>query len=122
MNNMTLMIEPNSRDLVFDDNGFFKKIYDTDTIVQNVRHSLLTWKSEFFTDETHGTDYESIFGLNQNDVDEDEIKEIIREAVFQEPEILRINNLDVIYEKRYIEVKFSATLINGETIILEVTA
>ncbi len=87
MENMTLIIDPETHDLIFDENGSFKKIFDIDTTVQNVRHALLTWKDEFFADKTHGTDYERIFGVNQNDIDDDEIKEVIREAVFQEPNI-----------------------------------
>ena len=58
MENMTLLIDPETRDLVFDDAGSFKKIFDTDTTIQNVRHALLTWKAEFFADREHGTDYE----------------------------------------------------------------
>ena len=57
MDNMTLLIDPETRDLVFDEQGDFKKIYDEDTTVQNVRHALITWKAEFFADNTHGTDY-----------------------------------------------------------------
>lgn len=122
MDNMTLMIDPETRDLVFDEDGSFKKIYGIDTTVQNVRHALLTWKAEFFADRIHGTDYERIFGVNQNDVDEDEIKEVIREAIFQEPDVSRIDTLTVSYDRRNITVDFSATLTNGETIVLEVTA
>lgn len=122
MDNMTLLIDPETRDLVFDDAGSFKKIYGIDTTVQNVRHALLTWKAEFFADKTHGTDYERIFGVNQNDIDEDEIKEIIREAIFQEPDVSRIDTLTVSYDRRNISVEFSATLVSGETIVLEVTA
>lgn len=74
MENMTLLIDPDTRDLVLDDEGHFAKIFDRDTTVQNVRHALLTWKAEFFADAVHGTDYERILGVNQNDVDEEEIK------------------------------------------------
>ncbi len=122
MDNMTLLIDPETRDLVLDENGSFKKIYGTDTVVQNVRHVLLTWKAEFFADETHGTDYERIMGRNQNDIDENEIKEIIREAIFQEPAVSWIETLDVSYSEREITVQFTAALSNGEKIGLEVTA
>ena len=54
--NMTLLIDPETRDLVLDENGDFKKIFGKDTVVQNVRHALLTWKAEFFADRRHGTD------------------------------------------------------------------
>lgn len=119
---MTLLIDPETRDLVFDEDGSFKKIYDNDTTVQNVRHALLTWKAEFFADQTHGTDYESIMGKNQNEIEDEEIKEVIREAVFQEPDVSRIDSLEVSYDRREITVKLSATLVDGETIVLEVTA
>ena len=120
--NMTLLIDPETRDLVFDDNGHFKKIFDADTTVQNVRHALLTWKAEFFADRVHGTDYERIMGVNQNDLETGEVEEVIREAVFQEPDVLRIDELTVSYERRNITVTISAALTTGDTINLEVTA
>ena len=120
MDNMTLMIDPETRDLVFDEDGSFKKIYDEDTTVQNVRHALLAWKAEFFADETHGTDYDRIFGLNQNDVDDDEVDEIIREAIFQEQDVSRVDSLVVTHDGRNISVTFSATLVNGKTKVWEV--
>lgn len=122
MDEMTLLIDPETRDLVFDNEGSFKKIYETDTIVQNVRHALVTWKNEFFADEEHGTDYDRIMGVNQNEADEDEVKEVIREAVFQEPYVSRIERIDVTYENRDITVQLSAVLMNEEKITLEVTA
>lgn len=123
MDNMTLLINPETRDLVFDEDGSFKKIFDEDTVVQNVRHALRTWKAEFFADETHGTDYERVVGKNQNDIDDEEVKEVIREAVFQEPEVSRIDSMEVKYDRRSITVTLTATLVNNETITLkEVTA
>jgi len=122
MDNMTLLIDPETRDLVFDENGHFKKIYDEDTVVQNVRHALVTWKAEFFADETHGTDYERIVGKNQNEVDISEVKEVLREAIFQEPYVQRVDSLDVTYENRSITAVFRGTMTNGEKIRLEVTA
>lgn len=55
-------------------------------------------------------------------MDNDEIEEIIREAILQEPDISRIDTLTVSYDRRNISVEFSATLVNGETIVLGVTA
>lgn len=121
MDNMTLLIDPETRDLVFDDSGMLVQIYDEETTVQNVRHTLLTWKEEFFADDEHGTDYERVIGKSQNEIDNDEIEEIIRDAVFQEPEVSRIDSMSVTYENRRISVDFSATLENGESITLEVT-
>ena len=122
MDNMTLKLDEETRDLVFDSDGSFQKIYEEDTIIQNVRNTLLTWKAEFFADETHGTDYERILGKNQNEIDDGEIEEVIREAIFQEPSVTRIDDLKFSYEKRAVEVTVTATLENGEKIKLEVTA
>lgn len=120
--NMTLLIDPETRDLVLDEDGFFKKIYDVDTTVQNVRHALLTWKAEFFADKTHGTDYERIMGVNQNELEVGEIEEVIREAVFQEPAVSWIDNISVSYEQRNVKVEISAVLADEEKIKLEVVA
>ena len=98
------------------------KIYDADTTVQNVRHALLTWKAEFFADLVHGTDYERIVGTNQNEIDISEIQDVIREAIFQENDVSLINTLNVSYDGRNVTAEFSATLVNGETIVSEVTA
>jgi hypothetical protein len=122
MENMTLQIDTETRDLVFDNEGNFAKVFGDETTTQNVRHTLLTWKGEFFADETHGTEYERIMGINQNDVNNGEIDEVMREAIFQEPEVSRIDDLNTIYENRSVSVDFSATLKNGERIGLEVTA
>lgn len=122
MESMTLYIAPDDRDLEFDNAGNFKVIYDDDVTVQNVRHTLLTWKAEFFADREHGTDYEQIMGLNENDIDYGLVEEVIREAIFQEPKVERIDSLDVTLTGRTIDVVFTATLISGETVTLEVKA
>ncbi len=120
--NMTLLIDTETRDLVFDEDGFFKKIYGEDTVVQNVRHALLTWKAEFFADRFHGTDYERIMGVNQNDLEPGEVEEVIREAVYQEPFVARIDEITVSYENRNVTVEITATMVDGEKIRLGVTA
>ena len=122
MDNMTLLIDPETRDLVFDENGMLVQIYDEDTITQNVRHALLTWKKEFFADLEHGTDYDRIMGVPENDIDDEEVKEVIREAIFQEPYVSRISSMEVAYGARTVTVTFSAILTTGEQISLEVTA
>lgn len=119
---MTLLIDPETRDLVFDEGGNFVKIYGADATVQNVRHALLTWKAEFFADLVHGTDYERIMGTNQSEIDINEIQDVVREAIFQEDEVSRIDTLNVSYDGRNVTAEFSATLVSGETIASEVTA
>ena len=117
---MSALLDPETRDLVFDAEGSFQKIYDEDTVVQNIRHALVTWKQEFFADPEHGTDYERIMGTNQNEIEVEEIKEILREAIFQEPNVSRIDTMTVTYDGRSISAEFSATLVNDEQISLEV--
>ena len=81
--NMTLLIDPETRDLVFDDSGNFVKIYDADT---------------------------------------NEVEDIIREAIFQENDVARIDSITVSYNRRSVTAEFTATLVSGETIALGVTA
>lgn len=120
--NMTLYLDPDTFDLEFDENGYFKRIYGDDTTAQNVRNTLLTWKKEFFTDLTHGTAYERIMGKNQNEINQDEIEEILREAVLQEVNVYRVDDIQSTYNGRTIEATVVATLKNGEKIKLEVSA
>ena len=61
-------------------------------------------------------------GLIAQVTDEEEIKEIMREAIFQEPDVSRIDSMTVSYDGRSVSVAFTATLVNKETITLEVTA
>lgn len=120
MNLTTLLIDEYSRDIVFDDKGDVRILHNENVIVQNIRHALLTWKSEFFADVTHGTDYESILGVNQNDIEDDEIKEIIREAVFQEYYVSKIEDIHISYDKRTVDISLKIVLISGARIMLEV--
>ena len=120
--NMTLLIDPETRDLVLDENGDFKKIFGKDTVIQNVRHALLTWKAEFFADRRHGTDYERIMGVNQNELEDGDVDEVIREAVFQEPDISWIESLTITFENRTITAEILAVTVDDEVVRLEVTA
>ena len=61
-------------------------------------------------------------GVNQNELDDDEVREVIREAVFQEPYVSRVEKIDVTYENRNITVQLLAVLMDEEKITLEVTA
>lgn len=60
-------------------------------------------------------------GANQNEIDEDEVKEIIREAVFQEPYVLRVEMVEITYKNRSITVWIHVVLTDEEKITLEVT-
>lgn len=114
MDNMTLLIDPETKDLVFDEAGMLVQIFDVETTIQNIRHALLAWKEEFFADDEHGTDYDRIIGRNQNEIDEDEIEQIIRDAVFQEDDVERIDELTVEYANRKLTIELTITPSAGD--------
>ena len=61
-------------------------------------------------------------GKNQNDLEDGEIDEVIREAIFQEPDVSRVDELHVTYDRRSVSVEFLAVLTDNTKIRLEVTA
>lgn len=121
MEDMTFLIDPETRDLVLDENGDFVRIYDEEAVAQNIRNTLLAWKGEWPLNLEHGTDYARIMGLKGADYDQDRAEEVIREAIFQEPMIRQIDELKLVRADRELTVSFTATLTNGKTITLEVT-
>ena len=58
MENYTLKIDPNSRDLVLNDDGMMELVFGGDSSAQAVRLTLEAWKGEFPFDPTHGTEYD----------------------------------------------------------------
>ena len=72
-------------------------------------------------DESHGTDYERIFGRRRSDLENDEVEEVLREAIFQETDVEQIDQLDAETDGRELSVAFSGTLYSGQTISMEVT-
>jgi len=120
---MTLLIDKNTRDIVFDADGMMVLIHDNETVAQNIRNILLTWRGEFFLDENHGTDYESVMGQVPTAELFELAKETIRDAVFQEPTVQQVDNIKVEYtsENRQITASFSGVLIDGSSISIEVT-
>ena len=70
---------------------------------------------------TRGTDYERIFGRRRSDLENDEVEEVLREAIFQETDVEQIDRLDAETDGRELSVAFSGTLYSGQTISMEVT-
>ena len=121
--NMTLYIDPDSRDLVIDDeDGHMGRVFGDDTTKQAVRLTLQTWMGEFFLDTGHGTEYDRILGKKPYELQEDEIDEVIRAAIFQEVEVSHIDTMDTEVANKTISTAFAATLYSGNTISMEVTA
>lgn len=110
MANLTLKINSETRDLEFT-NGILDIVSDSDSILQNIRNTLLVYKGEFEKDTNHGTDYETIF--SELVIDE-EIIEIIRDAIFQEEFVAEVVEIKIEHSSRQITVNFTARLISGE--------
>ena len=60
--NYTLKIDPNTRDLVLDDDGVMVTVAGPLTSAQCVRLTLQAWRGEFPFVPSHGTEYERIMG------------------------------------------------------------
>ena len=118
--NWTLKIDPESRDLILDDAGMLETISGDDTTAQAVRLTLEVYRVEFTFDPTHGTAYERIMGKKRHELEDDEIPEVIRDAVFQEPQVVEINAIDYELVGRGLEIAVTGRLQSGNTIKTEV--
>lgn len=116
----TLKLDPVTRDLMFDGNGIMLTVEGDEATAQNITNTLNTWLGEFMLDETHGTDYELILGDNYFDATDDEVKEIIRDAILQEPQVTLIKSINVERgESRTLTFGFDGELASGSSISLE---
>lgn len=109
MDNMTLRIGQNG-DLVIGDDGIMQTIGGADTTAQNICMTIKAWKEDFPLVPEHGTDHNSVFGVG---VDDGQVKEAYREAIFQENEIAQINNLTVERDARAVNIVFEALTEEG---------
>ncbi|MCI8661386.1 MAG: hypothetical protein HFG54_14280 [Lachnospiraceae bacterium] len=114
----TWLLNPETKDLVFDAEGILSVIEDEAADIQQIWMVLQTWKGDFNLVPNHGTDYERILGEPE---DEDTADEIIREAVFQEPDVSSLDEIFTeVIEKRALEISISGTLKNGASVSMEV--
>lgn len=119
--NMTLLIDPETRDLVFDEDGIMSTIYDDETSSQSVRLTLQVYRDELPFDTTHGVLYDRILGRHPHELQNDEIAEIIRAGVFQESNVAQIDNLTAkVGEKRRLDISVSGRLTSGAPFNVEV--
>ena len=119
--NYTLRIDPESRDITFDTDGMMETVAGDDTTAQAVRLTLQTWLGEFALVPSHGTNYEAIMGKKPKDLTEDEIPEIVRAAIFQEPEVEEVEEVSYTQAGRSLDIFFVGRLSNGNIISSEVT-
>ena len=119
--NYTLRIDPESRDITFDTDGMMETVAGDDTTAQAVRLTLQTWLGEFALVPSHGTNYEAIMGKKPKDLTEDEIPEVVRAAIFQEPEVEEVEEVTYPQAGRSLDIFFVGRLSNGNIISSEVT-
>lgn len=116
MDNHTLKIDEETRDLVFDEKGNLEMISSDETTAQAVRLTMQAYKKEFPLDITHGTGYDRIMGRSLSQLPKDEIDEVMREAIFQEDEVLQVDQLEIEFNGRELSVNFVGTLQSGKII------
>ena len=119
--NYTLRIDPESRDITFDTDGMMETVAGDDTTAQAVRLTLQTWLGEFALVPSHGPNYEAIMGKKPKDLTEDEIPEVVRAAIFQEPEVEEVEEVTYTQAGRSLDIFFVGRLSNGNIISSEVT-
>ena len=117
----TLRIDPQTRDIVFDEDGMLETISGDEATAQAVRQTLLVYKGEFPLVPSHGTDYEKIMGKKPNELEDDEVPEVIREGVFQEPEVTEVDGVEFNIAGRSMDISVSGRLASGNTITSEVS-
>lgn len=122
MDNYTLKIDPNTRDLVLDDDGMMELVSGDETSAQAVRLTLEAWKGEFPFDPTHGTEYNRIAGKKARELSEDEVPEVIRDAVLQETSVSEVDSVEYSLNGRTLDVSVTGTLTTGKSITTEVSA
>lgn len=122
MDQFTLRIDPTTRDIIMDETGAFQTVAGDEAVAQNVRLTLDVWRGEFPFDPSHGTDYERIMGKKPGELEEDEVPEVIRDAILQEPGVAEVENVEYKFgEGRELEISAVERLNNGNTITTEVT-
>lgn len=119
--NWTLKIDPDSRDIILDDAGVLETVSGDETTAQAVRLTLEVYKGEFPFDPTHGTEYKRIMGRKRRDLEDDEVPEVIRDAVFQEPQVAEVSSVEYELEGRALGISVTGRLQSGRTITTEVS-
>ena len=61
-------------------------------------------------------------GRKRRDLEEDEVPEVIRAAVFQEPQVAEVSSVEYELEGRGLEISVTGRLQSGRTITTEVSA
>ena len=118
MADSTWIMDPQTGDLVFDEQGMLSVAEGTEAGLQRIRQTLLAWKGDFHLVPEHGTDYSRLLG---EAADGETTDEVIREALFQEETVASIEELTVLEAgRREMEIRFSGYLEDGSFVSMEV--
>jgi len=107
-------------DLVLEDGAVdLTLVSGTDEIDQRIRHTLRLFKGEWYLDITQGVPYfESILIKGASEA---AVGEAIAKALLKNPDVLRIDNMVVAFDKntRTADVSFIAVTTDGTILIQE---
>lgn len=119
--NMCLALDPVTHDLILDKDGNFIEVYEDEATASCIQNTLLVWKGEWFLNKEHGTKYSRIFGPRSSTVTDEDIREVVREAVFQEKNVQRVEEIEITRDDRALSLQITAVLWNNHTITMEVS-
>ena len=110
-----------NNDLIVE-NGQFKTVSDAAQTLQHVRSKLLTYRGEYFLDNTIGVPYfEEIFVKPVNLAN---VESIFKTVILSDPEIAQLLEFNLDYEggsERLLKISFRAKTIYDDIIDNEVT-
>lgn len=95
-------------------NGDFQFVSGKDEVVQQIKQILKTNKKEWFRNENYGVSYEN---LQQKKINEDLIKDTIRDGIAQCSDDITIESIEIGYKgehMRLLYVEFKAYFSDGE--------
>lgn len=106
-------------DLVFDENGELVIIEGSEEVAQCAGLALGTNQGEWFLNPGMGIRFRAFLEKKQS---EEEMREQIRQGLFQEPRIRTVESIAINIDrlKREITIHFTATAENGDVIEREV--
>lgn len=96
------------------ENGDFQFISGKDEVVQQIKQILKTNKGEWFRNEDYGISYEN---LQQRHINEDLVKDVVRDGISQCSEDITIESIEIGYKgehMRILYVEFKAYFSDGE--------
>ena len=94
-------------------NGDFQFVSGKDEVIQQLKQILKTNKGEWFLNNDYGISYEN---LHQKKINEDLIKDCVRDGISQCSDDITIESIEIGYKKEYrlLYIEFRAFFSDGE--------